>query len=167
MFLFLLVLVANVWRRMFILVSNMKSINNQKKITYLTIIRRSLLEKWRNANSKFEHRNRKLMLWSFQVKLAEDMVARGTLTSSCLNQLIQSHLNSTPQHFNRPNLHRTVSVSPTITVQADHHDNPYAGIMVSGQNSSLLGLGNPNFSSPNITAGMLSDAVSSVSEIWQ
>ncbi|KAF4354534.1 hypothetical protein F8388_022256 [Cannabis sativa] len=51
-----------------------------------------------------------------QVKLAEDMVARGSLTSS-LNQLIQTHLNTSTTtanttHFNN----NSNNVSPTITL---------------------------------------------------
>ncbi|XP_030485618.2 basic leucine zipper 9 [Cannabis sativa] len=51
-----------------------------------------------------------------RVKLAEDMVARGSLTSS-LNQLIQTHLNTstttaTTTHFNN----NSNNVSPTITL---------------------------------------------------
>lgn len=106
------------------------------------------------------------------MKLAEDMVTRGSLTSS-LNQLLQSHLNTTPQvHFNPQNLHRpapAANVSPTITVQASHHDASFAGItVVSGQSSSLIGLGNANIPPANINSnGILSDSVSCVSEIWQ
>ncbi|PON76463.1 Basic-leucine zipper transcription factor [Parasponia andersonii] len=105
-----------------------------------------------------------------RVKLAEDMVTRGSLTSS-LNQLIQSHLNTTTQvHFNPPNLHRAAAnVSQTITVQGNHHEANFAGIAaVSGQNSFLNGLGNTNIIPPgNVTSGILSDSVSCVSEIWQ
>ncbi|GMN39887.1 hypothetical protein TIFTF001_009102 [Ficus carica] len=122
-------------------------------------------QQYRNADTTNRVLKSDVEAMRAKVKLAEDMVARGSVTSS-LNQLIQSHLSSTPQHFNPPNLHRAANVPPTITVHADHHDASYAGIAVSGQNSSLLGFGNPNLSSPNITAGMLSDAVSCVSEIW-
>ena len=105
----------------------------------------------------------------FQVKLAEEMVARGSLTSS-LHQRIQSHLNTTPQvHF--PNLHhrQPANVSPTITVQGNHHDASFAGITtISGQNSSLIGLGNTNIPhTNNINTRILSDSVSCVTEIWQ
>lgn len=122
-------------------------------------------QQYRNADTTNRVLKSDVEAMRAKVKLAEDMVARGSVTSS-LNQLIQSHLSSTPQHFNPPNLHRAANVPPTITVHADHHDASYAGIAVSGQNSSLLGFGNPNLASPNITAGMLRDAVSCASEIW-
>ncbi|KAJ7958618.1 Basic leucine zipper 9-like transcription factor [Quillaja saponaria] len=96
-----------------------------------------------------------------KVKLAEDMVARGSLTCS-LNQLLQSHL-STPQEVNTNNLRRVAHVSPTITVHGD--DASFAGMAVSQQNSALA-LGNVQFSNSNMKTGVISDAVSNVSEIW-
>ncbi|KAI3690333.1 hypothetical protein L2E82_48313 [Cichorium intybus] len=61
-----------------------------------------------------------------KVKLAEDMVARGSLTSS-LSHLLQNHL-TTPQIFNNQNMSRMGNVSPTITVRGDDH----AGLPVPG-----------------------------------
>uniref|UniRef100_A0A2N9J9Y9 BZIP domain-containing protein n=1 Tax=Fagus sylvatica TaxID=28930 RepID=A0A2N9J9Y9_FAGSY len=71
-----------------------------------------------------------------KVKLAEDMVTRGSLTST-LNQLLQSHL-VTPQPLHTQNLRRGPNVSPTITVHGD--DASYARMTVSGQNPAI-GLG--------------------------
>ncbi|XP_031262865.1 basic leucine zipper 9 [Pistacia vera] len=100
-----------------------------------------------------------------KVKLAEDIVTRGSLTCG-LNQLLQSHL-STPQPAvtNQNNLRQlsnvpvSVSVSPTITVHGDNN-----------ANSSSYATGMPHNSSLNasdINNGILnSDAASCVSEIW-
>lgn len=85
-----------------------------------------------------------------KVKLAEDLIARGSLTSS-LNQLLQTHL-SPPQHSIN-SLHYTGNnTSPAITVHSDQ--SMFPGITISGQNSSP-GLGNVS-----------SEAVSCVSDIW-
>ncbi|KAF2533197.1 hypothetical protein F2Q70_00032389 [Brassica cretica] len=84
-----------------------------------------------------------------KVKLAEDLVARGSLTSS-LNQLLQTHLSPSPQSIN--SLHYTGSTSPAVTVHSDQ--SMFPGITLSGQNSSP-GLGNVS-----------SEAVSCVSDIW-
>ncbi|KAF3446472.1 hypothetical protein FNV43_RR11651 [Rhamnella rubrinervis] len=91
-----------------------------------------------------------------KVKLAEDMVTRGSLTSTLsqlsLNQLIQSHL-STSQQVSPSNLRRAAHVSPTITVHRD--DAPFSGI--TGRNSAN-GLGNThNISNNNINTAILSD----------
>ncbi|KAJ9167568.1 hypothetical protein P3X46_019190 [Hevea brasiliensis] len=83
-----------------------------------------------------------------KVKLAEDMVTRGSLTSS-LNQLVhQNHLTS-PQPLNNHNLR----VSPTITINGD--DASYA-----------VGVGNADISNGNLRSSVMSDAVSCVSELW-
>ncbi|KAG7551820.1 Basic-leucine zipper domain [Arabidopsis thaliana x Arabidopsis arenosa] len=85
-----------------------------------------------------------------KVKLAEDLVARGSLTSS-LNQLLQTHL-SPPSHSIN-SLHYTGNTSPAInTVHSDQ--TLFPGMTLSGQNSSS-GLGNVS-----------SEAVSCVSDIW-
>ncbi|XWS17941.1 hypothetical protein CRYUN_Cryun33cG0110900 [Craigia yunnanensis] len=71
-----------------------------------------------------------------KVKLAEDMLARGSLTCS-LNQLLQTHLTS-PQPM--------ANVSPTITVHGD--DSSYVGFTVS--ENSPLGLANVDISNGNL-----------------
>ncbi|XP_041019381.1 basic leucine zipper 9 [Juglans microcarpa x Juglans regia] len=87
-----------------------------------------------------------------KVKLAEDMVARGSLNCSSY-QLLQSHL-GTPQPLNTYNLHRVPNVSPTITVHGN--DASFAEMTVSGQNSAIVhGDTNAN-NSNNIKSGILS-----------
>ncbi|XP_050364999.1 basic leucine zipper 9 [Argentina anserina] len=97
-----------------------------------------------------------------KVKLAEDMVARGSLTSS-FNQLLQGHL-STPQPLNPHTLRGVAHVSPTITIHGD--DASYAGITVSGQNSGM-GLGNAaGMTNNNMSTRIASDAMSCVTDMW-
>ncbi|KAF8097103.1 hypothetical protein N665_0294s0009 [Sinapis alba] len=84
-----------------------------------------------------------------KVKLAEDLIARGSFTSS-LNQLLQTHLSPPPHSIN--SLHYTGNTSPAMTVHSDQ--SLFPGISLSGQNSSP-GLGNVS-----------SEAVSCVSDIW-
>ncbi|CAH2044375.1 unnamed protein product [Thlaspi arvense] len=84
-----------------------------------------------------------------KVKLAEDLVATGSLNSS-LNQLLQTHLSPLPQSIN--SLHYTGNTSPAMRVHSDQ--SMFPGITLSGQNSSP-GLGNVS-----------SEAVSCVSDIW-
>ncbi|KFK27745.1 hypothetical protein AALP_AA8G423600 [Arabis alpina] len=85
-----------------------------------------------------------------KVKLAEDLVARGSFTSS-LNQLLQTHLSPPSQPIN--SLHYTGNNSPAITVHSDQ--SLFHGITHSGHNSSGPGIGNVS-----------SEAVSCVSDIW-
>lgn len=80
-----------------------------------------------------------------------------------LNQLLQNQL-TPPQPLGNHNLHLVASVSPTITIHGDN-DAPYAGMTVSSQNSGL-GLGNADISNGNLNNGVMSDAVSCVSDIW-
>ncbi|KAK0572648.1 hypothetical protein LWI29_034900 [Acer saccharum] len=132
-------------------------------------------QQYRNADTNNRVLKSDVEALRAKVKLAEDMVARGSLTSG-LNQLLQSHL-TTPQLINTHNHHhhnhhhhqlrQVANVSPTITVHGDpqHHQNhhghgganSYPGITsstVSGQNSSLGGgLGNSD-----IDNGVISDA---------
>ncbi|KAM1726244.1 basic leucine zipper 9-like [Malus sylvestris] len=97
-----------------------------------------------------------------KVKLAEDMVARGSMTSN-LNQILQGHL-GTPQPLNPQNFRGVAAhVSPTITIHGE--DAPYAGIAVSGQNASF-GLGNAGMANSNLSNRMMSDTISCVSDMW-
>ncbi|XVF26510.1 hypothetical protein REPUB_Repub14bG0022900 [Reevesia pubescens] len=96
-----------------------------------------------------------------KVKLAEDMLARGSLTCS-LNQLLQSHLTS-PQPIATHYLRRVPNVSPTIAVHGD--DPSYTGMTVSG--NSALGLASVDIGNPNLNNGIGGDSVSSVTEIWR
>ncbi|KAL2489874.1 bZIP transcription factor RISBZ4 [Forsythia ovata] len=90
-----------------------------------------------------------------KVKLAEDMVARGSLTSS-LSHLLQNYLN-TPQTLMNNNIGRMDIVSPTIAIQGDDNAS-YPGITDSTQleNSNTF----------NGTNGVISDTVGCVSDIW-
>ncbi|KAL7170855.1 hypothetical protein ACSBR2_035677 [Camellia fascicularis] len=96
-----------------------------------------------------------------KVKLAEDMVARGSLTSS-LSHLLQNHL-TTPQSFNSQNMCGLGNVSPTITVGGD--DVSYPGMTVSGKNSTL-GLENADAFNGSVKNGIVSEATSCVSDNW-
>ncbi|KAD6453776.1 hypothetical protein E3N88_08482 [Mikania micrantha] len=64
-----------------------------------------------------------------KVKLAEDTLARGSLTSS-LSHLLQNHL-TTPHMFNSQNMSRIDNVSPTITVHRDDRGS-HPGLQVPG-----------------------------------
>ncbi|KAF5774288.1 putative transcription factor bZIP family [Helianthus annuus] len=98
-----------------------------------------------------------------KVKLAEDTLARGSLTSS-LSHLIQNHL-TTPQMFNYQNVPRMGNVSPTITVCGDDH-RPHSGLHVPGQHM-MAGLGvEPDIFNGNANSGISSDGGSCVTEMW-
>ncbi|XP_050265125.1 basic leucine zipper 9 isoform X1 [Quercus robur] len=88
-----------------------------------------------------------------KVKLAEDMVTRGSVNSTLI-QLLQSHL-GTPQPLNTQNLRRGPNVSPTITVTVHGDDASYAGMTVSGQNPGI-GLGHTNINNSNMKTGIMS-----------
>ncbi|GFY96716.1 basic leucine zipper 9 [Actinidia rufa] len=92
-----------------------------------------------------------------KVKLAEDMVARGSLKSSW-SRLLQNHL-GTSQSFNMCRIGG--NVSPTITVGGGD-DVSFPGIT---QNSNL-GVENADAINGNVKNGIISDAVSCVSENW-
>ncbi|CAN4075794.1 unnamed protein product [Withania somnifera] len=92
-----------------------------------------------------------------KVKLAEDMVARGSLTSTSLSHLLQNYLN-TPQSLSTNNnnnnnnniMCRLDNVSPTITVHAED-----------------AWIENVNAFNRNFKNGSMSDAVSCVtSDVW-
>ncbi|MCD7446376.1 hypothetical protein HAX54_005984 [Datura stramonium] len=103
-----------------------------------------------------------------KVKLAEDMVARGSLTSS-LSHLLQNYLN-TPQSLGTNNggnnnnnnniMCRLDNVSPTITVPGEDSWGP-----ISGQNP-MIAVENVNALNRNFKNGTMSDAVSCVSDVW-
>lgn len=61
-----------------------------------------------------------------QVKLAEDMVTRGSLTCN-MNEVVQNHLTS-PQSLNNHNLR----VSPTITINREDASSYVGGLTISG-----------------------------------
>ncbi|KAJ1422494.1 P-type ATPase [Sesbania bispinosa] len=90
-----------------------------------------------------------------KVKLAEDMVTRGSFTT-INNQIFQnqSQLTTTPQ-LNTSNMRRMAHVSPTITV----HGNDAASYGGGGQNSAL-GLGDFDITCSDFNNGVNSDASS-------
>ncbi|XP_073224169.1 basic leucine zipper 9 isoform X1 [Cicer arietinum] len=96
-----------------------------------------------------------------KVKLAEDMVSRGTLPTFN-NQLLQNQnqLNTTSPQINTSNLRCMQHVSPTITI----HGN-IASYGVSGHNSAI-GLGDFDITCNDFNNGVNSDAVSSLTSIW-
>ncbi|XP_022869115.1 basic leucine zipper 9-like isoform X2 [Olea europaea var. sylvestris] len=91
-----------------------------------------------------------------KVKLAEDLVARGSLTSS-LSHLLQNYLN-TPQTFTNINIGRMDIVSP-ITIQGDDNAS-YPGIIDSTQ------LENSNTFNGSATNGLITDPVGCVLDMW-
>ncbi|KAI4337453.1 hypothetical protein L6164_015868 [Bauhinia variegata] len=96
-----------------------------------------------------------------KVKLAEDMVARGSFGN--LNQLVyQSNLSTLP-HLDTTSLRRMAHVSP-ITVQGNEAS--YPGMSVVGGHNSALGIGNLDITSNNFNNGVISDNVSCVTDIW-
>ncbi|KAF8036699.1 hypothetical protein BT93_C2418 [Corymbia citriodora subsp. variegata] len=95
-----------------------------------------------------------------KVKLAEDMVARGSFTCS-LNHVLQT-LNH--QHsIGTRDLSAGANVSPTITVLGDNDSS--TGLTVPMPNS-CMGVENSNPNNSNFTNGVIHDSVSCVSEIW-
>lgn len=98
---------------------------------------------------------------AIKVKLAEDMVSRGTLPTFN-NQLLQNQnqLNTTSPQINTSNLRCMQHVSPTITI----HGN-IASYGVSGHNSAI-GLGDFDITCNDFNNGVNSDAVSSLTSIW-
>uniref|UniRef100_A0A7N0VCG9 BZIP domain-containing protein n=1 Tax=Kalanchoe fedtschenkoi TaxID=63787 RepID=A0A7N0VCG9_KALFE len=92
------------------------------------------------------------------VKLAEEMIARGSLTSS-LNHLLQTHL-SFPQTLMTSHS-RLTSVSPTITIPRDEAS--FTGILLpaSGQTTSLA----PQASDHSNNRTM-DDVLSCVTDVW-
>ncbi|KAL7001849.1 hypothetical protein U1Q18_002997 [Sarracenia purpurea var. burkii] len=97
-----------------------------------------------------------------KVKLAEDMVARGSLMPS-LGHLLQNHL-SNPLMSTSHNICRLGNVSPTVNVGGD--DISFPGMTVVGQNSTL-GVGNADAFSGGVINGIIgSDALSCVPENW-
>ncbi|KAJ0802289.1 putative transcription factor bZIP family [Helianthus annuus] len=101
-----------------------------------------------------------------KVKLAEDMLARGSLTSS-LSHLLENHL-TTSQLFNCQNMSRMGmgNVSPTVTMRGDDHG-PHVGLPVPGQHI-MGGLdSNPVIYDGNVkNGGINSNGGSCASNMW-
>ncbi|WVZ19229.1 hypothetical protein V8G54_006551 [Vigna mungo] len=97
-----------------------------------------------------------------KVKLAEDMVTRGSFTT-LNNQLLPTQCQvNTPPPLNTTNLRRMAHVSPTITVHGN--DGSYNDATVCVQNSDLGNL-DMNFNDMNNVNGVMSDGMSCGS-IW-
>ncbi|CAN1324110.1 Basic leucine zipper 9 [Linum perenne] len=105
-------------------------------------------QQYRNADTNHRVLKSDVEALRAKVKLAEDMVARGSLSCS-MNLVLNNHINLSPR------------VSPTITVRGGVDDVSY----VQTQNNGGHGMGNP---SSMISNGVLSEAaVSCVStDIW-
>ncbi|KAI3703580.1 hypothetical protein L1987_73770 [Smallanthus sonchifolius] len=96
------------------------------------------------------------------VKLAEDTLARGSITSS-LSHLLQNHL-ATPQVFNCQNMSSMGNVSPTVPIRGDDHG-PHPGLHVPGQHM-MVGLGTyPGIFNSNVNSGISGDGGSCVTDI--
>ncbi|KAI3453950.1 hypothetical protein Pfo_010613 [Paulownia fortunei] len=91
-----------------------------------------------------------------KVKLAEDMVTRGSLTSS-LSHLLQNYLNTPQDYMNNSMNH---NVSPIIAARGDDNS-PYNGI-----SESAIGLENAETFNSNVSNGVIGDVGSRVPEIW-
>ncbi|KAG9135233.1 hypothetical protein Leryth_013524 [Lithospermum erythrorhizon] len=91
-----------------------------------------------------------------KVKLAEDMVSRGSLTSS-LSHLLQNYLHP-PQSANS-------NISPMVSVRSDDTSRFTPGVSVSVQNPTF-GLDGMDSFSGSINNGSVGDSVSCVTDVW-
>ncbi|KAG6585406.1 Basic leucine zipper 9, partial [Cucurbita argyrosperma subsp. sororia] len=107
-------------------------------------------QQYRDANTNNRVLKSDVDAMRAKVKLAEDTLARGSMTSS-LNQLLQNHL-STPQPLTV--LRRMSNIPLPLGLPGD--DVSYSGVTMSGQNPATR----------LAETGMASEAVSCVSEIW-
>lgn len=104
------------------------------------------------------------------MKLAEDMVARGSLTSS-LSHLLQNYLTTTtPPPLGNNNVCRMDNVSTMITTVPEGHDSPsLQRVQIQGL-SPTMGLENnvDSYTDSNLknNAGVISEVVSCVSDMW-
>lgn len=93
-----------------------------------------------------------------KVKLAEDMVARGSLSCS-LNHLLQAHLGS-PQLLNTQTLSTMANLPPNIAIRGQNGS--FGGSFSSIDDDSVDHVLNGS----NAGSGLVSEAVSSPSELW-
>ncbi|XP_027154733.1 basic leucine zipper 9-like isoform X2 [Coffea eugenioides] len=96
-----------------------------------------------------------------KVKLAEDMVTRGSLTSS-LSHLLQNYL-STPESLNNANMCRGENVSTIVTVRGV--DPTYPDVGVSVQNSAAR-MGNVDNFNGDLKNGVTNDAMICMADLW-
>ncbi|KAL6533738.1 hypothetical protein OROHE_013571 [Orobanche hederae] len=95
-----------------------------------------------------------------KVKLAEDMVSRGSLTSS-LSHLLQSYLNAPGQDYMSNNI--SCTLSPLVSAPGDDHNSPYSGTTT----DSNIGLDqNAEHLNSNVPYGVMSEVVDRMPEIW-
>ncbi|CAA0814953.1 Basic leucine zipper 9 [Striga hermonthica] len=99
-----------------------------------------------------------------KVKLAEDMVARGSLTSS-LSHLIQNYLNTPGQEYMRNNNNINCPVSPLVSARGDDNS-PYSGITTGDSSLGIDQTADQPFSRNVSTNGALSDAVNCMQDMW-
>uniref|UniRef100_A0A7N0U9U6 BZIP domain-containing protein n=1 Tax=Kalanchoe fedtschenkoi TaxID=63787 RepID=A0A7N0U9U6_KALFE len=94
------------------------------------------------------------------VKLADEMVARGSLTSS-LNHLLQTHL-SLPLAMSSHGLNRLANVSPTMTIPGEEAS--FTGnISAAGQTATSLG---QQHSLDHANNRIIDDVLSCVTDVW-
>ncbi|KAL8521608.1 hypothetical protein ACS0TY_011940 [Phlomoides rotata] len=94
-----------------------------------------------------------------KVKLAEDLVTRGSLTSS-LSHLIQNYLNTPEDYMNNNVINRMDNVSSLVSGRGDDNS-PYSCVTDSG-----IGLENVETFDSNVSNGVMTNAVTHVPEIW-
>ncbi|KAK7377509.1 hypothetical protein VNO80_02935 [Phaseolus coccineus] len=97
-----------------------------------------------------------------KVKLAEEMVRRGTMITPFNNQILPNQTQSV-LNTNTNNLRRMAHVSPTITVHGNDGASYGGGITVSGETSSPLLLGNLDIASSDFNSD---NGVSSITSMW-
>ncbi|KAL6501859.1 hypothetical protein OROGR_026992 [Orobanche gracilis] len=95
-----------------------------------------------------------------KVKLAEDMVSRGPLTSN-LSHLLQSYLNAPGQDYMSNNIN--CIVSPLVSAPEDDHNSPYSGT------TTDLNIGldqNAEHLNSNVPYGVMSEVADHMPNIW-
>ncbi|KAK4755973.1 hypothetical protein SAY87_009730 [Trapa incisa] len=101
-----------------------------------------------------------------KVKLAEDMVARGSVNCN-FSHLLQG-LNLQPSLNFRGSINRMTSVSPSVNIHGDNNSSFSTGSTITRQ-SSCTGFGNGDSGNSNRPNGMMGQGqgLSCVSEIWR
>ncbi|PKI31276.1 basic leucine zipper 9 [Punica granatum] len=141
------------------------------QVEHLRVENETLFEQLANATQQFHDAgtNNRVLISNVEalrakVKLAEDMVTRGSFNCS-LNHLLQS-LNLQPFINTRSSISRNANVSPTVTIHGDNNSSYTAtGSTITKQNS-CIGVGNGDSGNSNMANGITSEAVSCVSDIW-
>ncbi|XP_073148696.1 basic leucine zipper 9 [Henckelia pumila] len=97
-----------------------------------------------------------------KVKLAEDLVTRGSLTSS-LSHLLQNYLNTTPPTYVHNHMNRMDSLSPLMTACGDENSHNYSAITDS---HTINGLENADTLGGNAANGVIGDPAGRVPDMW-